>query len=406
MGYKKDTLKGISWIGSLRLLTKAIGFLEAIILAHILVPEQFGAYGVALLGLGLLEVLTETGVNIVLIQEKNIDDYVSSAWIVSIIRGCVISFLLFFASPLIAGFFHSPDSLSLLYLICIVPLLRGFINPSVVKFQKDLLFGKDFGYRTLILIVDTMVSITLTFILHSPVGIIVGLLAGVAIELILSFVIVSPRPQFKFRKGYIGTIFHRGKWITATTIFDYVFFNADNIVVGRMLGATSLGIYQLAYSLSVMPLTELSRVFVHVSFPIFTKLAADRSRLRVGFFKSTLLLFCLSIPYVAVLLLFPQLFVMLLGEKWATVASVLPVLAVLGLLRGLSGSSASLFLSERKQNYTTITSLVTIIGLMMTIIPLVQVYGIVGAATAALLGSLIAIPLYMLYIYRIFKSSL
>ena len=113
-------------------------------MARILLPEQFGAYAVALLALGLLEVITETGVNIVLIQEQNVDDYVSSAWIVSIVRGVGIMLILLIGSPFIAGFFHSSQSLPLLYIIAIVPLLRGFINPAIVKFQKDLLFGRDF----------------------------------------------------------------------------------------------------------------------------------------------------------------------------------------------------------------------------------------------------------------------
>src|SRR5256885_5562570 len=102
MGYKKDVIKGVSWIGLLRFLTKLVGFLETIILARILAPEQFGEYGIALLSLGLLEVLTETGVNVVLVQEEDIDRHIDSAWIVSIARGVIISALLFLISPFVA----------------------------------------------------------------------------------------------------------------------------------------------------------------------------------------------------------------------------------------------------------------------------------------------------------------
>ena len=127
MGYSKDIVKGISWIGSLSFLTKAAGFLEVIILARILAPAQFGAYSIALIALGLLETITETGVNIVLIQEKNTEKYINSAWIVSIIRGIVISIVLIISAPFVSSFFHSSESLSLLYLVSVVPFLRGFI---------------------------------------------------------------------------------------------------------------------------------------------------------------------------------------------------------------------------------------------------------------------------------------
>src|SRR5260221_8826621 len=91
MGYTKDAIKGISWIGLLRLIVKSFGFVEIVILARILAPEQFGAYGIVLLELGLLEVFTESGINVILIQEKEFEKYINSAWIVSIVRGFLIS---------------------------------------------------------------------------------------------------------------------------------------------------------------------------------------------------------------------------------------------------------------------------------------------------------------------------
>ncbi len=403
MGYTKDVIKGVSWTGLLRFITKIIGFLETIILARILFPAQFGAYGIALLALGLLEMLTETGVNTILIQEQDTERYISSAWIVSIFRGFFIMLLLFIATPFIASFFHSQESTMLLYLISLAPFLRGFINPSVVKLQKNLLFLKNFWYQMIILFVDTMISITVTFITKSPVGIVTGLLAGVLIELLLSFLIISPKPNFQFQKEYISKLFHRGKWITLSGIFDYLFFNSDNIAVGRLLGTKFLGIYQLAYSLSVIPLTEVCNVFVYVTFPIFSKISDDRVRLRTAFFKTGATIFIMTIPFAFILMFYPRIAVIILGNKWSAITSVLPVLGVLGLVKAISGSSSALFLSRKKQNYITTITLVNILGLLSTIIPLVKFYGIFGAGLSALIGSLLAVPFIIFYVYKILK---
>jgi len=405
MGYKKDVIKGVSWSGSLSFLTKLVGFLETIILARILAPEQFGSYGIALLALGLLEVLTQTGVNIVLIQEKETDRYVSSAWVVSILRGVVITLVLLIATPLIANFFHSLSSEVLLYGISIVPLLRGFINPAVVKLQKDLLFGKNFWYQMVILVVDTVVSITVTYLTRSPIGIVMGLLAGVVVELILSYSVVSPRPNFHFEKIYVSKIFHRGKWVTATAIFDYLFFNVDNIAVGRMLGTSPLGIYQLAYSLAVMPLLEIGNVFGFVVFPIFAKLSHDRSRLRNAFMKMILGVVVLAIPLVIIFTVIPQIFIFILGEKWSAIISVLPILSLLGFVKAISTASSALFLSEVKQKYSMVITLVTIISMLATLVPLIHHYGIVGAAMAALIGSLVALPFSFYFVWQLLQKK-
>ncbi|HSX09759.1 MAG TPA: oligosaccharide flippase family protein [Candidatus Saccharimonadales bacterium] len=405
MGYTKDVIKGVSWAGALSFLTKAVGFLETLILARILAPAQFGAYGIALLALGLLETLTETGVNIVLVQEKETAPHISSAWIVSIGRGLVITLLLYLTSPFIASFFHSPTSLLLLQLISIVPFLRGFINPAVVTFQKELKFRKYFWYQAVILFVDTAVSIIVTLITRQPIGIVIGLLSGVAVELAFSFLFASPRPTFSFQKEYVSKIFHRGKWITLSAIFNYLFFNADNIAVGRLLGAGALGVYQLGYSLAVMPLIQISVVFGFVTFPIFTKLAHDRYRLKNAFLRTIVSVFILSIPFVILFVIFPEFFVFILGEKWKNIIIILPILSLLGIIKSLTNTvTASLFLSEVKQNYSTTVTVVTIVGMLATLIPFIHMYGIFGAALSALTGAVIAIPFIVYYTVKIFRE--
>jgi PST family polysaccharide transporter len=401
MGYKKDIIKGVSWIGLLRFSTKAVGFLETIILAKILIPSQFGAYSVALLSLGVLEVLTETGVNLVLMQEEKVDDFISSAWVVSILRGVLISLILFITAPLIANFFHSPQSLILLHLIALAPLLRGFINPSVVKLQKDLLFGKDFRYRIIILVIDTITSITITYLTKNPVGIVIGLLTGIVIELVWSFFIIKPRPTLRIERTYVNVLFHRGKWATGSAIFDYLFYNADNIVVGRLLGTSALGIYQLGYSLAVIPVTEIGRVFLHVTAPVFVKIAGTPDRLRKAFWQTVTGVFLLSVPVTLFFLFFPHFFLLLLGQKWSGIVTILPVLALLGLVKSVSNVPYALFVGVNKLEYSMISTLVTIVGLFALIVPLILHFGLVGAGMAALVGSLVALPFIIFYLRRV-----
>ena len=150
MGYSSEAIKGVSWVSLLRFVFRSSGFLRTAVLARLLTPHQFGLFGVAAIVLGLVEMFTETGINVFLIQmrEKNIlDKYIDTAWTVSIIRGLIIGLLIIITSPLIAKFFNSPTSIYLLMLISLVPIIRGFINPAIVNFQKHLRFQNDFWFR-------------------------------------------------------------------------------------------------------------------------------------------------------------------------------------------------------------------------------------------------------------------
>src|SRR3989344_309860 len=111
MGYTSPAIKGISWMTLLRVSTRGITFLRLAILARILTPAQFGIFGIATIVLSFFEVLTETGINIFLIQKKDeAYKYINSAWIVSIFRGFLIAFILISSAPLIITFFNSPNS--------------------------------------------------------------------------------------------------------------------------------------------------------------------------------------------------------------------------------------------------------------------------------------------------------
>ena len=143
MGYLKDTIKGFSWLLGFRGFSRLMTFLRTAILARILLPSQFGVYGVAVLVLAFLEIITETGINVFLVQlKKEIDEYLDTAWIISIFRGLIVSLLIIFTTPFIVSFFKVPDAQPLLYLVSLVAVIRGFINPSIVKFQKHLEFNK------------------------------------------------------------------------------------------------------------------------------------------------------------------------------------------------------------------------------------------------------------------------
>jgi O-antigen/teichoic acid export membrane protein len=97
MGYQKEALKGITFIGLIRVVTRLLSFIKTIIIARILSPYQFGAFGIATLVLVFAEILTETGVNTFLIQEKEeINEYIDTSWLVSIIRGFIIFLIILF----------------------------------------------------------------------------------------------------------------------------------------------------------------------------------------------------------------------------------------------------------------------------------------------------------------------
>jgi O-antigen/teichoic acid export membrane protein len=390
-GYTKRTIIGVSWMSGFRVVTRIIAFARIIILARILVPSQFGVFGIATMALALLEILTETGINVFLVQEKeDIKRYVNDAWLISIIRGILIAIFIILTAPYVASFFNIQQSIGLLFFISVVPFMRGFINPSEVTFQKELQFNKEFYFRTAIFGLDSLVAIIVSLITHSAVGLVFGLIAGTILEIILSFTIIKPIPTLDFNLQKLKKIFHSGKWVTLFGVFNYAASKGDSMAIGKILGPGPLGIYQIGYTIATMPVSEIADVANRVTFPVYSKISEELQRLKEGFIKTTLLVSAISILLGIIIFFFPrELFILIFGQKWADTMIVLKPLAIYGAIRGISNTASSLFLALGKQKYVAGITFLRFAVLAITIVPFTLSLGLLGAGYSVLLSGIV-----------------
>lgn len=407
MGYTKTAVHGISWITLLRISTRSITFVRLAILGRLLTPTQFGYFGIATLFLSLIEIITETGINVFLVQEKShIQKYINSAWAVSIIRGIILSIIILSTAGFVASIFNAPDAYPIIALISLVPLIRGFINPAIITYQKELLFNKEFKFRFILFAIDVVVSIIFGLITKSAISFVYGLIASAILEVILSYTLIPLWPKLKFEWEKIKYIIRRGWWVTATGIFSYFAENGDTITVGKIAGSASLGIYQIAYKFSTLPISEITNVVNQVVFPVYTKFSDDKERLWKALWKVILLSGSGAIIFGIIITLYAeQIITIVMGPQWTQAIPVVQILTIYGVLRTIFGNFAPLFLAIGKQNYVAQMTFARVITLALLIIPLVMLYGMIGAGYAMLFSIIAEIPLIIYFTHRIFKKN-
>ncbi len=407
MGYISKAAKGVTWMWSFRGITRVIAFVKILVLARLLTPLDFGAFGIATLVLGAIDTFTEVSTDIFLIQEKDgAKKYYNEVWTVSILRGTLLMVIIIFMAPFASSFFRSPQSLFLIILISLVPFFQGFDNPSTIVFQKDLFFNKEFFYRLTIYSADAISSITLTLLTRNVMSLAVGTIIGAITEAALSFFISSPTPKLSFDRKKITYMFHRCKWITLTGIFIFLSGETDSGVVGKVLGQTFLGIYQMAFNLATLPISEITDVVSKVFLPVFSKIEEERKRLLNAYLKSTLFIGVCSIIIGTFLFFFTkEIVLILLGEKWIGAVPIIKILVIFGVVRATFGFASTLFLSVKKQSYHMIMTFVRLLTLIITIVPLTLKFGLAGTAFAAVISSLVEIPIICYYTFHIFASK-
>lgn len=407
MGYSIHAIKGASWITLLRILTRIITFVRLAILGRILTPAQFGFFGIATLVLSLLEILTETGINVFLVQEKkHIKEYLNSAWVVSIIRGIILGIIIFTVAPIISNFFNAPDANYIVVLIALVPFIRGFINPAIIIYQKDLLFDKEFKLRFILFLIDVCISIIVGVFTRSAVSFVWGLIASAIMEVLLSYLLITHWPKFEVKFKQVKYVIKRGWWVALTGIFLYFADNGDNITVGKILGSGSLGIYQIAYKFSTLPISEITSVINQVVFPIYSKFSGEKIRLWKAFLKVTILSSLGAILLGGIIFIFSEpIILFFMGDQWRQAVPVIKVLAIYGILRTIFGNFSPLLLAVGKQNVVAKITLFRAVGLGIFILPFVINFGMIGAGYAMFISMFIEIPLIVYYLYKVFKNK-
>ncbi len=407
MGYSKQIIKGFSWGFVLNATAMTMSLVKIVILSHFVFgPAEFGVFGVGVLVLGILELLTETGINIFLVQETGtLDKYLDTAWVVSIVRGIIISVSVALLAYPISVFFKITNNSSFILAFSLLPLIRGFINPAIANLQKKLRFKQDALYRFTISATEDISILILAILTHSIFSFVIGMFIGSILEVVLTYILIKEKPRLKFSKIHFKSIIDRGKWVTLAQVFEYLFEHTDDVIVGKILNVFSLGLYQTSYTLASLPENAIAQQLGKVTFPIFVNIQEDKERMKRAFWKTFWITLTIIAPFGIGLFFFSETAVkIVLGTKWLPAVPVLRVLSLFSLVRAMTNLFYPIFLAFKKQNYVTITTLVCWFVLGISIFPLTNTFGITGAAMSSLIGSLAGFPVALYLFSRISKE--
>lgn len=395
------------WVFSLRVVQELFSLTRLMILARVLAPADFGLMGIALLSMATLETFSQTGFHQALIQKKHdIKPYLDSAWTFLILRGVILFATLYLIAPYTATFFDAPEAKPIIQIIGLSVIFQAFTNIGIIHFQKELEFNKQFIYQLSGLLTDFVVSIAAVLILKNVYAIVFGLLAGNAAMLITSYMIHPYRPHLNFDISKAKELFGYGKWFLGSSVLIFLLTQGDDIFVGKFLGITALGFYQMAYRISNLPATEITHVISQVTFPIYSKIQDDIPKLREVYLSVLQLTAFISLPFAAlIVLLAPDFTIIFLGERWMPMVPVIMVLCIFGVTRSIGATMGPILFSVGKPKIQMKVSSIQLIAMAIIIYPLTMRWGILGASLGVVIPNIMVLILISAEVRNIIKVT-
>ena len=400
-GFGKQVIRGGVWILALELSNQVLQFVKTFYAATILSPADFGIVGFAFLVISFLDVLSTTGMKEAIIQRKDdLQHYISSVWIFETVKGAIVlTACLLLAAPLAEWFAPKNTELTtiVIRLIGVIFFLQSAVNVGVLYLEKNIEFGRYFFYQISGTVVDVVLTVVCVSLLKNVWALFIGVIAGSFVKLLVSFIAVKYRPNFSFTLSHIRELFHYGKWVLRSRIFTFFGLQLDSVVVSGFLGLHALGIYQMAFRIGNLPITQLSNVMGRIVFPSFAKVQDDLPAVK-GYFlaSSNLLMVAIAPLIILVFCLIPEFTHVFLNEEWLPIIPVVRVLIISGFIRIFATIIDYLFYSLGQPKLSAQLQFWRLIVFAICIAPLTYYGGAVGVAFSGMI-SIAAVTIYYLW---------
>lgn len=318
--------------------SRAITLVGLALLARLLAPREFGLLAFAMVYITYAETIGDLGSGMALVYwPDRRDDAAQVTFMINAVAGVLWCLVTIAIAPWVADFFNAPNGAPLVRVLGLSFILKYLGNTHDALAQKDLRFRARIIPEVSLAAVKAAVSLFFAWRGYGAWSLVYGHLAGVGLSTILLWIVVPWRPSLRLPMDLVRPMLGYGRGIIVVNVLAAVTHHADLAVVGRYLGTTSLGLYQMASKIPETTVVVLLWVVSKVLFPAFSKMHAAGNSLRGPYLTATRYISAVTLPAAAGLFLLAGPIVLLfLGPKWTEAAPILSALAVYTALRALS----------------------------------------------------------------------
>lgn len=392
MSIRGQVARGAVWVILTRMGDRAVGFVSTLILARLLVPADFGVLALAMSVVALVDLIRRFGFELVLIQNQAATrEHFDTVWTLNLAFSLGVAVLLALAATPAAAFYEEPRLAHLMLLIALRPMVEGLQNIGVVHFQKELRFHQEFRYIMGARLAGFTVTVTMAFLLRNYWALAVGLVSAQTIQTALSYVVHPYRPRLSL--AAVRETLGFSSWIAASNAVQFVIMKSPDFVIGKILGAHTLGLFNISYEVGYLTASELSTPINRAVFPAYAMKGTDLGALRRGMLEVVSSVAVVVLPVGLGLASVAELAVpVMLGEKWRAAIPLVSMLAVYGTLKAMASNTAYIFLTLRRPAILLMLGIAESLILVPALVKGVMDHGVLGATWAYLLAVSIVAP--------------
>jgi O-antigen/teichoic acid export membrane protein len=359
-----------------------------VILARLLTPDDYGLIAMTAVVTGFAKMFRDAGLTAATVQSKDIShDQVSTLFWVNMAVIAALGVCILASAPFVAAFYRDGRVTAITAVLAVAFVVNGLSIQHDALLKRHMMFSVIAAENVLALIMNVVACVALAVLGFGYWALVAGPCVSAVVTTGMSFYYCPWIPGRPRRATGARRMLAFGGNVTGFNVANYFSRNMDNILIGRYIGADSLGLYSKAYSLFMLPLTQIRGPMTEVAMPALSSIRFDPERFRQYYLRLVDAMSTLAVPLAAICLVEADFVIRLvLGPKWIAVVPVFRLLAVVGLIQAPESTRAVVLLSlgeSRKHlNWGVANAIVTVTAFAIGLR-----WGIVGVAAGYVAAS-------------------
>ena len=298
--------------------TQGIQFVVQIILARLLLPEDYGVIALVAVFILVANVFIQGGLNSALIQKKEVDNTdFSSVFYLSLAIASVLYIIIFFGAPFVANFYSMPELKMVLRVLSITLFFGAFNSIQNAYVSRNMMFKKLFYSSLGAIIISGALGIAAAYAGWGVWALVVQQLTNKLAICIIMWFTVKWRPTFKFSFNKMKGLYSYGWKILVSSLLNTLYTEIRTLIIGRIYSPAMLGYYNRGKQFPNIIVLSIDGAIQSVMFPAFSANQENRERVkdmvRRAIVTSSFLIFPITIGLAVVA---EPLVKVILTDKW------------------------------------------------------------------------------------------
>ena len=334
---KTKTLAGLFWMYMERIGAQVVSFIVSVVLARLLLPEQYGVISIVMVFINLCNVFVTSGWGKSLVQKKDADDVdFSSVFYFSFLFSVMLYSVLFFTAPTIARFYDMPILSPVLRVMGLRLIVASFNTVQHARVTKAMQFKRYFFSTLGGTIASAVVGIALAYAGCGVWALVAQYLTNTTVDTLILFITVKWRPKWVFSFARLKILLNFGWKMLAASLVDTLYEDFRSLYIGKLYSAADLAYYSKGKSYADLVVTNVNSSISSVLFPAISKVQSSIDSVKALTRRAMKTSAYILTPLLAGLAIVAEpLVTILLTEKWLPCVPYLQILCFNGALKPL-----------------------------------------------------------------------